>query len=335
MCHRSRAHRQANTPDQRGAAAVLIAVSLVAMLGAVAFVVDVGNARMTRAGLGTAADAAALAASGELNDGESEAKACETAEAIANTNSPNAAVESCSTAVAASGTPIVTVVVGQHVEYAFAHVIGFSSTDVSARSSARHGEQGVVGARPFSVCIEALGALLGTWDPLGETSIGPIEVPYGKDSQPEACGDGDDVPGNWGSLDFNGGSNSTAEAKDWIENGYSGTVYPPTSIDGDPGALSGSVASALGSLVSSEEVFPLPLFSSASGNGANAVFEVLGFINAQLVDYDVNGSAASRTLTFVFHPGQYPGVPCCDPDGAVVELFNEGLCATTEETDAC
>ena len=320
---------------ERGAAAFIVAAALVALFGSAAIAVDLGNARLASSRTVTAADAGALAASQSLAAGSSEITACVDAAAVVSANASTAIMEICETGVATSGTPIVTVVVSEPVDYVFAPVLGFSSTTVSSRSSARFGSEGVSGARPFGICMEALQADLAGWDPVGSTPIGPIIVPYGKGAQPAACNGGDPVPGNWGSLDFDGGSNSNNDQKDWIENGYPGTLYPPEIIEGNPGAMAGSVASALQSLVDSGEVFAVPLFDQATGNGANAEFNVIGFVRAQLTDYKVNGNAAGRYIEMIFHPGLYPGVPCCDPSGTSVVLRNTGLCAVSEETGAC
>jgi hypothetical protein len=99
--------------------------------------------------------------------------------------------------------------------------------------------------------------------------------------------------------------------------------------------MGGSLASALQSLVDSGEVFPVPLFDQATGNGANANFNVTGFVNAQVTDFDLNGSADSRYLELVFHPGEYPGVACCDPAGPSVVLRLSAICAVSDETAAC
>lgn len=62
---------------------------------------------------------------------------------------------------------------------------------------------------------------------------------------------------------------------------------------------------------------------------------MIGFVDVHLTGYKVNGSADSRWLEFVFHPGTWPGVQCCDINGPSIDLVATGLCATDEDTDAC
>lgn len=322
----------------RGAAAVVIGISLLAILGASSLAVDLGNHRATNSRTTTASDAAALAAAIELTAGSTESDACAAAATVVAANEAGATLHSCASEISTNGATIVSVEVREDVQYLFAQAIGGGSGTVQSISSARWGPVGVQGARPFALCISSLAGLLVGWDSNGATSIGPVQVPYGKAAQPAACNGGDPVPGNWGSLDFDGGSNSNADQQDWIENGYDGTVLPNVSVEGNPGALAGSVAGSLDSLIiqgATGETFPVPIFGTVSGNGANTEFQVIGFVDVHLTDYKVNGSADSRWLEFVFHPGKWPGVQCCDINGPSINLFASGICATDEDTDAC
>lgn len=111
-------------------------------------------------------------------------------------------------------------------------------------------------------------------------------------------GGGAGVPGNWGMIDFDGGNNSNNDAKDWIENGYSGLVDAGV-FSGDPGALSGSHSGSLWQLYSSGETFAVPVFDYAEGTGANTTFTVTDFVYAKLNDYQVTGSQSGRHLELV------------------------------------
>jgi len=289
--------RDRTTKRDRGAAAVIIGISLVAMLGASSLAVDLGNHRATNGRTTTASVAAALAAAIELTSGSTEAAACTAAATVVAANEAGSTLHSCTSETSNNGATIVSVEVREEVQYVFAQVIGVGSGTVQSISSARWGPIGVQGARPFALCIASLSGLLAGWYANGATSMGPIQVPYGKAAQPDACNGGDPVPGNWGSLDFDGGSNSNADQQDWAEDGYDGTVLPNTSVEGDPGTLAGSVAGALDSLIiqgATGETFPVPMFGSVSANGANTEFQVIGFVDVRLTDYKVNGSADSR-----------------------------------------
>lgn len=320
---------------ERGAVAVIVGVILVVLLASTALAIDLGAQRAADGRLVTAADASALAAAQQLTQGLTTSQACLTARSVMEANEPGSTLVSCTTDTTTTGQQIVTVDVATRVDYSFAPVIGFDSGTARAEATARWGELGVTGLRPFPICMAVLQSLLGNWTPASGTAIGPVTVPYGKGAQTEACSEGGGVPGNWGTADFDGGSNGTPEQVDWITNGYSGTVYPDTWIDGSPGALSGSVSSALDTLVASQEIFPIPLFDNATSSGANAQFEVIGFADVQLTGFDVTGSAASRSITLVFHPGPRPGVPCCDPTATPITITASGICAISDDTDAC
>ena len=61
-------------------------------------------------------------------------------------------------------------------------------------------------------------------------------------------------------------------------------------------------------------IFPLPLFSSATGTGSNSVFDIIGFVSVQIVDFRTNGDQAQRSLTLRFVAAVVEGA-CCDAGG--------------------
>jgi hypothetical protein len=115
--------------------------------------------------------------------------------------------------------------------------------------------------------------------------------------------------GNWGWIDFNGGSNSTSEQNDWVENGYDGEAAANdcnadgTSGDpcsGDPGSSGASSSQELDDLITSQAVFYIPIFNTASINGSNAEFTMWGFLPLVLRGYKLNGSESDRYFDFEF-----------------------------------
>ena len=130
---------------------------------------------------------------------------------------------------------------------------------------------------------------------------------------------GDPIAGNWGMIDFDGGNNSNNDTKEWIENGYSGYVDPGT-FEGDPGALSGSHSASLYSLFASQEVFTVPLFDYAEGNGANATFDVTQFAYATLNGYNVTGSQSGRYLELRLHSVTSDQECCAEPSSSDEKL---------------
>lgn len=304
------------------------------LLGATAMTVDLGNAWRHRRAVITATDAAALAAAQEYALGGVGCSSL--AEAYVAANMDDADMTACSP----MGTHLsgrVTVTANTTVDYVFAPILGSDSGVVGSSTTVGWGQPVSVGSgmRPFGLCVDALAASAEFMAWTREAPTDPIEITYGKDGQPNACNGGDSVDGNWGLIDFNGGSNSNNETKDWVENGYEGEVGLGW-YEGDPGAFSNTLGSSMNALISSGEIFGLPIFEQATSSGANAEFYLVGFAAVQLVDFKANGSASGRSLTLIFHPDLLEGA-CCNTDltldlgGRVVQI-----CAVDDRSlDGC
>jgi hypothetical protein len=329
-------------PAERGVAAVLVAITLSALCAVGALALDLGNAWQTRRNLVTAADAGALAAAQDYAVGQ---PGCPTTGAdYVTRNAPGATTTRCEATVN-GGSGSVLVEAEQEAGYVLAGVFGVDSQPVRAATIVRWGAPAsITGLRPFGMCIEGEHDFI-DWlaDP---TTVEVITITYGKDDNAAACNGGDAVPGNWGIIDFNGGSNSEAEVKDWILNGYPGhvtagtyagdcTTEPYACYEGSTGAFSNSINSALQSLVDSGEQFVLPLFDKASGTGANALFHLVGFVNARLVEFKTTGHQDTRSLTLEFQPGIVQGT-CCDPTAIDTGLRVVEICAIDpNDTSGC
>ena len=165
-----------------------------------------------------------------------------------------------------------------------------------------------------------------SWNP----AVGPstaVTIEYDKSAQPNACNGGDPVPGNWATMDFDGGGNSNADIQNWTLNGYPDLVSPGP-IPGDTGAFSPSLSSELQSIQDAELIFPLPLFDAATGNGSNSSFNVIGFISVQVMDFQTSGSQGNRSLTLRFHAAVVEGA-CCDASGVDTGTRVVQICAVT------
>ena len=224
---RALTERLPNSSD-RGAVAITVALSLVALMGAAAIAVDLGYVWSQRRNMVTATDSAALAAARDYAFDEVGCPA--TADDYLDANHPTAQLVSCS----ADGTSEfghVTVDASTDVDYFFARVLGHNSGTVESSTSVKWGiPYGITqDQRPFGLC-GALpdGQIPGGWLAelvlwLGDTSeTKVIQIPYGKDDNPEACNDGDDEPGNWAVIDVDGGANYTAATQAWGEFVYQG-----------------------------------------------------------------------------------------------------------------
>ena len=314
----------------RGAVALIASVSMVAIFGFTALSVDLGNAWQNRRQLVTATDAAALAAAQEyavLGNG------CGGIDDLyVSKNHSSAVVNACTPSSGASSGATsghVLVTAESTVTYAFAPVIGVDSKTMASTTVARYGiPTSAGGLRPFGLCYDALVMLpeFMSWNP----AVGPstaVTIEYDKSAQPNACNGGDPVPGNWATMDFDGGGNSNADIQNWTLNGYPDLVSPGP-IPGDTGAFSPSLSSELQSIQDAELIFPLPLFDAATGNGSNSSFNVIGFISVQVMDFQTSGSQGNRSLTLRFHAAVVEGA-CCDASGVDTGTRVVQICAVT------
>jgi Flp pilus assembly protein TadG len=286
--------------DERGAVAVMVAIFLVMLMSMAAFALDSGNGWQTRRELITATDAAALAAAETYAQNGNGCAGVPSTFVSANVSA--ASVTGCAFSNLGAGAGAVTVQAKTTVHYTFAGVMGIGDNDAHSSTTGAYGQPlGLTGLRPLGLCVAS--SAYEQWLTSGMTTPFTATITYSKAS-PADCGA--NVPGNWGVQDFDGGANSSNDTKDWIQNGYPGTVVAPSVVPGDTGAFSNSLSSALDTLVSSGTVFQLPVFDSASGDGSNAQFHVIGFVSVVLLDYRANGAEADRylKLQFVSHVAQ-------------------------------
>lgn len=322
---------------QRGAVAVMTSVSLIAIFAFTAISVDLGNAWQNKRELVNASDAAALAAAQEyavLGNGCSSV-----ANLFVTSNKDDAALTECMPSEGAvngdtSGHVLVTA--ESTVDYAFAPVIGVDSSDIESTTVARYGiPKSAGGLRPFGLCRDTLFAMTQwqTWN----RAAGPsahASIAYDK-ANPDDCNSGDPVPGNWATMDFDLGGNSNADIQDWTMNGYPDLVSSTSTIPGDTGAFSPSLATELLTLRSKGTIFPIPIFASATNVGANAQFEIIGFIAVRIIEFDTSGSQAQRSLTLEFHGAVIEG-ECCDPGGLDTGTRVVQICAVQkDDLSAC
>jgi Flp pilus assembly protein TadG len=309
--------------DERGISVPLVAISLVAILGMASLVVDLGNGWRTRRALIPATDAAALAAA---QDYVNDVDGCATsAGPYLTQNADGAVLESCVPFVYPGGAQgRVTVTASDEVDTWLAGVIGEGNFPTRSVSTTVWGPPATVtGLRPIGLCVEGSAALRDVVENPPDTET-LIRVDYDKD-QPDACG-GASVPGNWGTIDFDGGANSNADTKDWVLNGYPGQVsfenHDVTDCDGEPhcyegdtGALAG-INHELDELEDSGVYFTLPVFNFVENPGANAEFHLMGVVRVRLMDFKVNGPPSGRFFELLVEPGLITGTCCGPPGGA-------------------
>lgn len=133
--------------NEKGSVIVIVAAAMVLLLGIAALVVDVGFLYYNKVALSNAADAAALAGVQELP--KDHTKATETAVSYAASNGVETSQVS---AEVLSGGRSIRVETSRVVPLAFAKILGFRSTTVTASAKASVGAtKGCQGVAPFGV----------------------------------------------------------------------------------------------------------------------------------------------------------------------------------------
>jgi Flp pilus assembly protein TadG len=298
--------------DERGVTALLTALLAVALVGVLAFVSDFGTAYANQRGLQNGADAAALAVGRKIAVGSGPADTCATAATAYNTAAMRtlasnvfaknatagaalAATTSgfqvdCETVGTNTATLVVKVAGAQASPSFFGSIFGQTSVPVSRNARAIVGPMGtVVGLRPFAICDKAADYIAAT----------PGSVfTYSFDNADLGCSY---AAGNWGVLDFDGGSNPTGDIINWILNGYNGPIVdsPPIYLNGDPGAPNpGTFQSAMDTMMTLGDIV-LPVFSNVTGTGNSSQFQISGFISVTPCGWKFNNKSGTNPACFV------------------------------------
>lgn len=327
--------------EQNGISAVVTAVSLVGLMAALTLSVDAGNVWQTRRNVVTATDATALqeARTAALL-GPSAACKSWSGMLAANAGSDVQPIDCKVTSNPLGTTGYVTVEARKPAAVRFGGVLGLEQQAPYSLSGAKWGLLSQVeGLRPIGICLQNthvqgylnLGLDLGI-----HPSTGVHRIMYTKD-QPTACGTGS--PGNWGFMDFDGGSNSNSDLVDWLLNGYPGAVgVGDCNADGtlgdpcqaDTGSSGGSISSALATLRDSGEPFTVVVFDTAVSQGANVRYRVFAFLGVKLRDFRVSGPEALRYFDLEFTKVTVTG-NCCTATGLDTGVYGLRMCTVDHD----
>jgi Flp pilus assembly protein TadG len=263
-----------------GAVAVVVAVAMLALLGAAALAVDVGSLYSERAQLQNGADAAAIAI----------AQACATNATSATCTAPTAKAQSLANgntlansadvrSVTVTGSTA-TVTLGKTVPTSFAAAFGVLSKNVGASATASWGTPAsgpAVLPIAFASCVFTAKPL-GTAEDLMEDDIG---------SASETCTDSHNglvIPGGFGWLNDPSGTCNLAT----VVTGQSFTALSKTGRSVPSNCL--NVLNAyLGKTVL------LPVFDSVAGNGSNGSYHISGWAGFQLLGWGVPSNYVNTT----------------------------------------
>lgn len=259
--------------DERGAAAVLISLLLVPMLGFAAIAVDVGALYAERARLQIAADAAALAVAQDCARGNC-GDMLATARALVAANDGAA---SAAQPVLSNDPLSVTVEGSTPQEHWFAPVIGHDSTEVSAVATVGWGGP----SRGTSVL-----PLIFSWCSFKAQTNGGMPsttttqtIMFSKSDDGSGCfgPSGNEVPGGFAWVAPDAGTCRATHSIDKLLPSDTGVSLPGSCKQADLDRwLNRTVL--------------LPIFDLSGGTGINAWYRVYGYAAFTITGYAVNGS---------------------------------------------
>lgn len=330
--------RRLSAPRDRGddgAIAILVVILTVVLIGSLAFVTDFGMAYANQRRLQNGADAAALAIGQKVAGTASPSADCPamvaafqtpamrsltqdfvdknagTGLASLQSGSAGFALECKKLPGASVDSLVVHVADEQKSPGFFGGIFGRSDLPISKEARVAVGPAGtVVGLRPFALCKQDADKL----------EASPMQsFTFSFDNADAGCGY---APGNWGTIDLNGGSNSTAEMKTWIETGYDGSlsVVSPLQLNGDTGALSpGAFEDSMNVMITNDAVV-LPVYDSLTLQGSGATYNIIKFVSVKVCGWKFN-SQSGDDLTQPNHCFVPPSAPV--PTNYLQVRFNE------------
>jgi putative Flp pilus-assembly TadE/G-like protein len=234
--------------DESGAVLMVVAVTLLVLIGMLVLTVDLGRAVAIKREMVSGTDAAAIAAATECALGHSSSQASAAASAILAQNKSGATLNGPISAPGCGLTPtapqIVTVNTTVHMDYFFAGIFGFNSGDVGGHAVA---EWGVVAGGlgvPVTVDLQQLLDCGITPDPPSPAEVDDCELEYPKDTLQEP---------RWGVLDLSkwGDRNAApcsvpaSTSIDLIDNGGAFDPMPAPAYDCIDNGLSDAVWESL------------------------------------------------------------------------------------------
>ena len=261
---------------QRGQVFALTALGMVGICGIAGFSIDVSSWYQTHRKQQAIADAAALAASGDLPTDTAQATADARTYAAKNGGALTNANVTYSTTYQTNDT--VTVRAATTAPSYFLKALGINQANVSASATAVAVPLGAAwGSAPFAIYYTQR-ELSGPGCPCFGTST---QLQYNKVG-----------PGGFMIINIDGSSGPSGQTTlaSWILNGCNCSTATPVWLWGDPGAKfnSSEVNNALGARVNSNLLFPV--YDDTASGGSNMKYHVIAFVGFHVTDYKFNGS---------------------------------------------
>jgi Flp pilus assembly protein TadG len=269
--------------SESGQAVLMTVLFLTVLIGAAALVTDVGAWYRQQRQAQATADAAALAGAQALPIDPAQAQVLADQYATANGGGllPSGGI-TFRTDYQPNDTVVVKV--SDDAPAFFANIFQISKATVTASAAARAGVPNQVdGVAP--IVVNKLHPLLsGPGCPCFNVTT---TLPLGKTG----------APGAFGLVDLNGGSNGNTALGSWIDTGYNGYLGLGN-YQSNTGAQfsSNAVQTALSNRIGTELLFPV--YDTLTGNGANAVYDVIGWVAFHLTAFDTQGNSGDLTGWF-------------------------------------
>lgn len=282
--------------SERGAATVLVAILLVALMGFSALAVDVGAMYAEKAQLQNGADSAALAIANQCAKGTC-GDTTATGNLFANSNAndgtsgatvtfPNATTVQVATKARASGAT------ADGFPLFFARVMGINSTQIAATARASWGAVSGATTLPWTIsdCVfknylsaSQLSEFNSTGTFTGSPTPTHILLRYDTNTPayPGCAAQNGYAPGGFGWLD--------------TDTGCSADISAATSeVGSNPGNSLPNVCASMPATIKNSPVL-VPVFSSAVqlANGNNTKYTIVGFLAFQVTGYKFSGSIES------------------------------------------
>lgn len=274
--------------DEKGSILVIIAITMVVLLGMTALVTDVGALALNRNRLQAAADSAALAGAQELPVDTGLARS------VAEDYLKKNLGDSYSPTISFSeSNQRITVELRRNVEFSFARVLGINASDVNVRAAAINAPARSVlsGLRPFAILLEDA----------EKTGLVTLKVGDKKNA------DEDDRlgPGNFGAIGLlQGNSDNGANVyRDNVHKGTTGNYWIGKKVDTETGNMAGPTEQGLERLFNVEgspAIIILPVVDELYVNGKKPA-TIVGFaaFEVRKEENTVKEEVSGRFVRFV------------------------------------